>query len=94
MRFRPIFVVVVLILLMMSIDLQSTLKFSDSFVKNRNQMRAYFRDVYPKAELRTINLLLNVYEMGIPKFLLNGAGISQNQYNAFVSKLEYEYESK
>lgn len=75
----------------MSIDLQSALKFSDNFVKNRTQMRAYFRDVYPKTELRTINLLLNVYELGIPKLLLIGTGITQNQYNAFISKLEYEY---
>lgn len=75
----------------MSIDLQRALNYSDNFVKNRTQMRAYFRDVYPKAELRTLNLLLNVYELGIPKLLLIGTGITQNQYNAFIGKLEYEY---
>lgn len=71
--------------------MQKTLRFSDGFVKNRTQMRAYFRDLYSKAELRTINLLLNVYEFGIPELLLISTGITQNQYNAFISKLEYEY---
>lgn len=75
----------------MNIDLQSALKFSDNFIKNRTQMRAYFRDVYPKEDLRTINLLLNVYEIGIPKMLLNGNVITQDQYASHIGKLEHEY---
>lgn len=46
----------------MKINLQNTVSFSDGFTKNRHQLRAYMRDIYPDVEIRIINILLNVYE--------------------------------
>lgn len=51
----------------MKINLQNAVIFSDNYAKNRTQLRAYMRDIYPDAEIRTINILLNVYESGIAK---------------------------
>ena len=75
----------------MKINLQTTVSFSDGFTKNRQQLRAYMRDIYPDVEIRAINILLNVYESGIAKQLSQMEKIPSTQYSSFVSKLEYDY---
>lgn len=75
----------------MKINLQNTVSFSDGFTKNRHQLRAYMRDIYPDVEIRIINILLNVYESGIVKQISQLEKISSTQYSSYVSKLEYDY---
>lgn len=75
----------------MKIDLQNTVDFSDNFTKNRTQLRAYMRDIYPDTEIRIINILLNVYESGIAKQLSEMGKISSPQYSSYINKLEYDY---
>lgn len=75
----------------MKIGLDSTVKFSDNFTKNRFQLRAFMRDIHPDSELREANILLNVYEAGIAKMLYQVDKISSTQYSSFINKLEYDY---
>lgn len=75
----------------MKIDLRNTVNFSDGFTKNRHQLRAYMRDIYPDSEIRMVNILLNVYESGIVKQISQMEKISSTQYSSYVSKLEYDY---
>lgn len=75
----------------MKIDLRNTVNFSDGFTKNRHQLRAYMRDIYPDSEIRIINILLNVYESGIAKQISHQEKISSTQYSSYISKLEYDY---
>lgn len=64
--------------------------YSNNFSKTRHMIRAYLKDVAPE-EIRTINILLNVYESGIAKELYCSDKLSQNQYNNYIKRLVRDY---
>ena len=75
----------------MNIDLDQIIDYSDDFSKPRHLIRAYLKDMYPNAEIRVINILLNVYESGIAKQLYPLEKITSMQYKAYIGKLENDY---
>ena len=75
----------------MNINLENIISYSDNFSKPRHLLRAYMKDIFPGIEMRTINILLNVYEAGIAKNLSLMASITSPQYRAFINKLQQEY---
>jgi len=73
------------------IDLREVISFSNRFSKTRHIVRAFLRDIAPEEDIRTINILLNVYESGIAKELYNMDTLLFNQYIIFVNRLERDY---
>lgn len=75
----------------MNINLEDIISYTDNFSKPRHLLRAYMKDVYPGIEIRTTNILLNVYEAGIAKNLSTMASITSPQYRAFINRLQHDY---
>lgn len=73
------------------ISLKEVIDFSNNFSKTRHMIRAYLRDIAPEEEIRTINILLNVYESGIAKELFEAEKLLSNQYRIYIKRLEQDY---
>ena len=74
----------------MEIDLAKVLAYSNGGMQSRTQMRSIMMDMYP-GKTRDINVLLSVYESGIPKKIKNDGKINEAQYAAYIKKIADDY---
>ena len=74
----------------MEIDLTKVLAYSKDCLQNRAQMRSIMMDMYP-GMTRDMNILLDVYESGVPRKIQNDGSITDTQYAQYVQKIVNEY---
>ena len=74
----------------MKIDLTKVLAYSKDCLQSRAQMRAIMMDMYP-GMIRDINILLDVYESGVPKKIKNDGSITDALYAQYVQKIVNDY---
>lgn len=74
----------------MDIELAKIIEYSDDSLKSRALMRSIMLDFYPN-NIKEINILLDVYESGIPQKIKHKGTISALDYNHYSSQLVYEY---
>ena len=74
----------------MEIDLAKVLAYSKDCLQNRAQMRAIMMDMYP-GKTREMNVLLDVYESGVPRKIKNDGNITDIKYAQFVQKIVDDY---
>ena len=77
----------------MEIDLAKVLRYSAECLQSRAQMRAIMMDMYP-GKTRDMNVLLSVYESGIPNKIKNDGQINGTQYKSYVKKIADDYGMK
>ena len=70
----------------MNIDLAIVIGYSKDSLQSREKMRAIMRDLYPNSTLE-MNVLLSVYESGIPQIIRNNKSISNAQYTSYIQKI-------
>ena len=74
----------------MEIDLTKVLEYSKDCLQNRAQMRSIMMDMYP-GMTRDMNILLDVYESGVPRKIKNDGNITDAQYVQYVQKIVNDY---
>ncbi len=74
----------------MEINLSRVIGYSKDSLQSRALMRAIMLDLYPGKTLE-MNVLLDVYESGVPRKIKNDGGITEAQYAQYVKKIENEY---
>lgn len=74
----------------MDIDLQKVIGYSRDSLQSRALMRAVMLDLYP-GKTREMNVLLDVYESGVPRKIKNDGKITDEQYVQYVQKIINEY---
>lgn len=74
----------------MKVDLIEVMKCVNEETANRSKLRAVMLDLYP-TELKDINLLLAVYEAGIPYKLKHEKKIDEERYIRYLKKVVDEY---
>ncbi len=74
----------------MSIDLSKVIGYSKDSLQSRALMRAIMQDLYPNST-REMNVLLDVYESGIPRKIRNDRTVSENQFNQYVKAIINDY---
>lgn len=70
----------------MDIDLSKVIGYSKDSLKSRTLMRAIMKDLYPD-KTREMNVLLDIYESGVPKEIRNNGIISSEQYQQYVERI-------
>ena len=70
----------------MEIDLAKVLAYSNGGMQSRTQMRSIMMDMYP-GKTKDINVLLSVYESGIPEKIKKDGKINESQYVAYIKKI-------
>lgn len=74
----------------MEIDLSKVIAYSQDSLKSRSSMRSIMRELYP-GHTREMNLLLNVYESGIPRKIKKEGSITDIQYAQYVQEIVDDY---
>lgn len=74
----------------MDIDLQHVLSYSKDSLQSRAQMRAIMKDLYP-GKILEMNILLDVYESGVPREIRNTGTINDVQYTKYMQKIINDY---
>lgn len=74
----------------MKVDLIEVMKCVNEESANRSKLRAVMLDLYP-TELKDINILLAVYEAGIPYKLKHEKKIDEERYIRYLKKVVDEY---
>lgn len=74
----------------MIINLSEVINYSKDSLQSRALMRSIMLDLYP-GKTREMNILLNVYESGIPKIIKNDQAITDSQYAQYIAKIVDEY---
>lgn len=74
----------------MDIDLSKVIGYSKDSLKSRTLMRAIMKDLYPD-KTREMNVLLDIYESGVPKEIRNNGTISSEQYQQYVEQIINNY---
>lgn len=74
----------------MDIDLSKVIGYSKDCLKSRTLMRAIMKDLYPD-KTREMNVLLDIYESGVPKEIRHNGAISSEQYQQYVEQIINNY---
>ena len=74
----------------MDIDLGKVLAFSKDSLRSRDQLRSIILDLYPQKTLE-MNILLTIYESGVPKEIKHKNSIDNTIYNRSINKIVNEY---
>lgn len=74
----------------MEIDLNKVIGYSKDCLRSRALMRAVILDLYPEAT-REMNVLLTVYESGVPDKIRRDGKITDGQYEQYVRSIIDEY---
>ena len=74
----------------MKIDLEKVIAYSEDSLQNRAIMRNIMLDLYPDCT-REMNILLAVYESGIPREIKKNQKIDDNEYSMYVSSIINDY---
>lgn len=74
----------------MEIDLSKVIGYSRSSLQSRALMRSIMLDLYP-GKTREMNVLLDVYESGVPRKIKNDGTINDVQYAQYIQKIVDEY---
>jgi len=74
----------------MKIDLSRVIGYSRDSLQSRALMRAIMLDLYPGQTLE-MNVLLDVYESGIPRKIKNNGKITDTQYAQYIQQIINEY---
>lgn len=72
------------------IDLSKVIGYSKDCLQSRSLMRAVILDLYP-GQTREMNVLLDVYESGVPREIRSAGTINASQYNAYVQRIVNDY---
>ena len=72
------------------IDLGKVLGYSKDCLQSRSLMRAVILDLYP-GQTREMNVLLDVYESGVPREIRSAGTITDSQYAAYVQRIVNDY---
>jgi tetratricopeptide (TPR) repeat protein len=76
----------------MGIDLRKVLRIAGDEEPGRQKLCAIMKDLYPYPEyIREINVLIAVFDSGIPKIIKNNGGLTKSQYIRSIEKIEREY---
>lgn len=74
----------------MTIDLKKVLTHSKDSLQSRATMRGIIKDLYPDA-IREMNVLLDVYESGVPRAIKRAGSITDMQYSTYIQKIINDY---
>ena len=74
----------------MKINLSKVLSLSKEGLQNRNILKSLLNDLYP-TERKDINLILSVYDCGIPQMIDEEKAISFSSYHQCIKRLHNEY---
>jgi hypothetical protein len=74
----------------MKIDLSKVVGYSKDCLQSRALMRAIISDLYPN-ETREMNVLLDIYESGVPKEIKNMGNITASRYLAYIQRIVNDY---
>lgn len=74
----------------MTIDLKKVLAYSKDSLQSRATMRGIIKDLYPDAT-REMNVLLDVYESGVPRAIKRAGSITDMQYSTYIQKIINDY---
>jgi hypothetical protein len=74
----------------MDIDLSKVIAYSKDSLQSRALMRAIMLDLYP-GKTREMNVLLDVYESGVPRKIKNMGSINDSQYMAYIQRIVNDY---
>lgn len=74
----------------MDIDLSKVVGYSKDSLKSRTLMRSIMQDLFPD-KTREMNILLSVYESGVPKEIRNNGTITSEQYQQYVRRVIDNY---
>ncbi|MGF0019915.1 leucine-rich repeat domain-containing protein [Sporofaciens sp. SGI.106] len=72
------------------IDLSKVIGYSKDCLQSRSLMRAVILDLYP-GQTREMNVLLDVYESGVPREIRRAGAITDSQYAAYVQRIVNDY---
>ncbi len=74
----------------MDIDLSKVIGYSRDSLQSRALMRSIMLDLYP-GKTREMNVLLDVYESGVPRKIKNDGNITDAKYVQYVQKIVDDY---
>lgn len=74
----------------MEIELSKVIAYSKDCLQSRALMRSIMLDLYPGRTLE-MNVLLCIYESGVPLEIKNNGNISEEQYKRYIKKIIDEY---
>lgn len=74
----------------MDIDLSKVIGYSRDSLQSRALMRAIIQDLYP-GKIREMNILLDVYESGVPRQIKNDGNITDVEYARYIQKIVDDY---
>lgn len=74
----------------MDIDLLKVIGYSRDSLQSRALMRSIMLDLYP-GKTREMNVLLDVYESGVPRKIKNDGNITDANYAQYIQKIVDEY---
>lgn len=74
----------------MDIDLSKVIGYSRDSLQSRALMRSIMLDLYP-GKTREMNVLLDVYESGVPRKIKNDGNITDAKYAQYVQKIVDDY---
>ena len=70
----------------MEIELSKVIAYSKDCLQSRALMRSIMLDLYPGRTLE-MNVLLCIYESGVPLEIKNNGNISEEQYKRYIKKI-------
>ena len=74
----------------MDIDLSKVIGYSRDSLQSRALMRSIMLDLYP-GKTREMNVLLDVYESGVPRKIKNDGNITDAKYAQYIQKIVDDY---
>lgn len=74
----------------MDIDLAKVIGYSRDSLQSRALMRSIMLDLYP-GKTREMNVLLDVYESGVPRKIKNDGNITDAKYAQYIQKIVDDY---
>ncbi len=74
----------------MNIDLSRALNYAGNDIKNRAHLKAILSDMYPD-DIQDINVILMLYESGIPAQIMTAKDIDERTYSLYVERIVREY---
>ena len=74
----------------MDIDLSKVIGYSRDSLQSRALMRSIMLDLYP-GKTREMNVLLDVYESGVPRKIKNDGNITDAKYAQYIQKIIDDY---
>lgn len=74
----------------MDIDLSKVIGYSRDSLQSRALMRSIMLDLYP-GKTRKMNILLSVYERGVPRKIKNDGNITDAKYAQYIQNIVDDY---